>query len=381
MAINDGYIGRYSSDTPARRRSALSIALRVLSALLSILLIGAMVICYITPYVTPDTLGSLTIIGIFTPVIYISVIIMMLVMTIFKRWIFAAALFVVALVGVPNIDKFYNIDFKRPVEKPADRSAITVMSYNVRGFYNDNGERVVDDYVKYLSAKGVPDILCLQEFSSDTTDENPIDSLYRHTYGTFYIHESVESGNVMLRTYSRYPFVKSSQGEISGQDSGTSQWVDVIIKEKDTIRIFNNHLYTMSISEEDSEDIARGKILQDGGRVRSIVKRIADNSTIRAKHADKLHEVLRSTPYRKIVCGDFNDTPMSYVYNTLSKNLNDAFVELGSGNGCTFRPMHNVLRIDYILYSNGIEGQTYEADHSATMSDHLPVIARLKVLR
>jgi endonuclease/exonuclease/phosphatase family metal-dependent hydrolase len=69
---------------------------------------------------------------------------------------------------------------------------------------------------------------------------------------------------------------------------------------------------------------------------------------------------------------------MSYVYNTLADRLNDAFVEAGSGAGCTFRPMHHVLRIDYILYSDGIEIHKYSADHSATMSDHLPVMARFK---
>lgn len=381
MSIDGDYIGRYSNEKPTRRRSAISTILRVLTATLCIALVVAMIICYITPHVTPDKLGSLTIVGIFAPLIYLGVLIMMFVMTIFKRWIFAAVLAVVALFGTPHISQYFNIDFFRSVEKPVDRSSFTIMTYNIRGFYNDDGKRIVGKFVDYLSSKGLPEILCLQEFPRGIEGADLIDTLYKHTFGEYFMYESVESGNVVLRTYSRYPFVADSHGEISGLDTGTSQWVDVIIKEKDTVRIFNNHLYTMSISEEDSEDIARGKILQDGDRVRSIVKRIADNSSIRAKHADMLHKEVKKSPHRNIVCGDFNDTPMSYVYNTLSENLNDAFVELGSGNGCTFRPMHNVLRIDYILYSDGLEGHSYEADHSATMSDHLPVMARLKALR
>lgn len=381
MSLEGDYIGRYSNDRPIRRRSILSIVIRVLTTAICIALIAAMLICYITPHVTPDKLGSLTIVGIFAPLIYLGVIIMMFVMTIMKRWVFAAILAVVAIIGIPNISKYYNIDFMQSVEKPVDRSSFTIMTYNIRGFYDDDGKRIVEDFIDYLDAKGLPDILCLQEFPRNTEGADLIDTLYKNTYGDYYMHESVESGNVVLRTYSRYPFVENSHGEISGHDTGTSQWIDVIIKEKDTVRIFNNHLYTMSISEEDSEDIARGKILQDGDRVRSIVKRIADNSSIRAKHADMLHKEIISSPHRNIVCGDFNDTPMSYVYNTLSDGLNDAFVELGSGNGCTFRPMHNVLRIDYILYSDGLEGQSYEADHEATMSDHLPVMARFKALR
>ena len=372
------YIGRYSRTENTNRVSALGIIARVLVALVCIALTIAMIICYITPHVSPDKMGSLTIVGIFTPVIYMGVIIMMLLMTILKRWVYAGILLVVAIIGVPHISKYYNIDFMRTIDKPADKSSFTIMSYNVRGFYNDDGERVVDEFVEYLASRELPDILCLQEFARDAEGVDLIDTLYRQRFGDYYTHESIEGGNVVLKTYSRYPFLEGSQGEIAGNNSGTSQWMDIVIKEKDTLRIFNNHLYTMSITEEDSEDIARGKILQDGDRVRSIVKRIADNSSIRAKHTNMLHEVINNSPYRKIMCGDFNDTPMSYVYNTLADRLNDAFVEAGSGAGCTFRPMHHVLRIDYILYSDGIEIHKYSADHSATMSDHLPVMARFK---
>ncbi len=372
------YIGRYSRNSAPRRDSALKLIAKGVVALISVALAIAMVICYLTPYISPDSMGSLTIVGIFAPIIYLGVLIMMLITIIIKRWVFAATLFAVAIIGIPHISKYYNIDFMRETEKPTDRSSFTMMSYNVRGFYNDDGERVVDEFVVYLSGRELPEILCLQEFSRDAEGVDLIDTLYRHTFGNYYTYESIEAGNVVLKTYSRYPFVKDSQGEIAGQNSGTSQWVDVVIKEKDTVRIFNNHLYTMSITEEDSEDIARGEILQDGDRVRSIVQRIADNSSIRAKHAEMLHKIIKETPYRHIVCGDFNDTPLSYVYNTLSEELDDAFVEAGSGPGCTFRPMHHVLRIDYILFSGGLEIQSYDSDHSATMSDHLPVEARFK---
>jgi endonuclease/exonuclease/phosphatase (EEP) superfamily protein YafD len=190
----------------------------------------------------------------------------------------------------------------------------------------------------------------------------------------------VEAGSIMLKTYSRFPLIAQSEGNISRLNSGTSAWVDVVVYD-DTVRLFNNHLYTMSISESDSEDISRGTIFQDGNRVRSIVNRIDNNSSIRAKHAEILKEVINSSPYSHIVCGDFNDTPMSYVYNTLSDGLNDAFIEHGTGYRSTFRPMRGVLCIDYILYSDGIKGYSYEADKSATLSDHLPIRAQFKVLK
>ena len=41
----------------------------------------------------------------------------------------------------------------------------------------------------------------------------------------------------------------------------------------------------------------------------------------RADQVDIIKEDIRLSPYPVIVCGDFNDTPVSYTYKTLSKEL------------------------------------------------------------
>ena len=180
----------------------------------------------------------------------------------------------------------------------------------------------------------------------------------------------------MLRTYSRYPIIAS--GSIANTGRGTSQWVDVVIMNNDTVRIFNNHFYTMGITEEDSDDISRGAILSDGDNMMSIVDRIAHNSSVRVNHVDSLRKVIDMTPYRHIVCGDYNDTPGSYVYKNMTANLTDLFTEKGSGFGYTYRPMWGWLRIDYILYSKGFEPLNYYSDSETELSDHLPVAAQFK---
>jgi serine/threonine protein kinase len=215
----------------------------------------------------------------------------------------------------------------------------------------------------------------LQEVQRDARGIDRLDSLFMARYGRNCKSDVVEAGEVVLRTYSRYPIIAS--GSISGAGRGTSQWLDVIVR-NDTLRIFNNHLYTMNISAGDSEDIASGTILNDGGRMRSIVDRIANNSSIRASHVDTLRMVIDNTPYAHVICGDFNDTPMSYVYGELIKGKKDAFVEGGSGFGYTFRPMYGTLRIDYILHSEGLDTKNYSVDTEVTLSDHLPVTARVK---
>mgnify|MGYP002508238419 FL=1 len=135
----------------------------------------------------------------------------------------------------------------------------------------------------------------------------------------------------------------------------------------------------MNISSEDSSDIEHGRILQDGDRMRSIVERIATNSSVRADFVDTLCMVINESPYRRVVCGDFNDTPMSYVYGELIENLVDAFEQCGKGYGYTFRPMYGALRIDYILHSPELETENYMVDDAVELSDHLPIAARIKL--
>lgn len=352
---------------------------------LTISLSVALVISYLTPYISPKTFGSLTIMGHFAPILYILVLICLLLWLIARRWKIAGAVALLLLPGIFHVSQFYNITFMREAEGSAEsKNSLTVVTYNVRGFYNDNGKRVVKDFADYIAQSNsfnkdkvrAADVICLQEFSIDADGVNVIDSLVKSSYKEMYINDVHESENVVLRTYSCYPIVES--GSIAGMGRGTSQWVD-IVREQDTIRIFNNHFYTMSISDDDSDDIAHGKILSDGERMKSIIERVADNSTVRTDHVDTLLKVVAATPYRHIVVGDFNDTPMSYVYNRMTEKLTDLFTEKGSGFGYTYRPMWGWLRIDYVMYSDGLEPLQYKSDTEVVLSDHIPVSAQFDI--
>ena len=385
MARQEQYIGRYSKDGTRRRNSLLGTALYVGFMLLSAALVIALIIAYISPHTSPSSLGSLTIVGIFAPMIYIAVVLCMLLWVVLQRWIFAGVMLVALLPGISDIPKYYKIAFTREVEQTISKKSFKLMSYNVRGLRDDNGDKFLDKLVEWFNTEGVPDILCLQELPSKTEGIETLDTLFSHSFKVYYSYDTTESDDIILRTYSRYPIIKRSCGSISGEGRGTSQWVDIVINSSninsDTIRIFNNHLYTMNISNEDSDHIESGTIFNDSNRIRSIVNRIADNSSIRSQHVDTLCTIIGSTPYRHIVCGDFNDTPMSYTYNTLCEELNDAFVVKGRGYGYTFRPMHSMLRIDYILYSKGFNLESYKAYKDITYSDHLPIATHMTIKR
>ena len=338
----------------------------------------ALLIAYLTPHVAPETFGSLTIVGIFAPILYIGVVICLLCWIVMGRWKIAGVVALLLIPGLFRVSDFYNVVYMRQVEQKPSRGSFTLMSYNVRGFRNDSSSRAVDNHVAYFEAQELADIVCLQEYALDIPNVERIDSLFNARHKRLYTKDVVESGEVVLRTYSRFPIIGS--GSLSGEGRGTSLWVDVIVGKSDTLRVFNNHLHSMNISSEDSSDIEQGKILNDGDRMQSIVDRIAKNSSIRAEYVDTLRTIVEQSPYRNIICGDFNDTPMSYVYGKLKDGYVDAFEQCGGGYGYTFRPMRGTLRIDYILFSPELEAESYTADERNELSDHLPITARIKIL-
>lgn len=374
---------KYNSEpfgTPKRRSndgSAVGALLAIVLFVVTVLLSVVLLIAYLTPHVAPSTFGSLTIVGIFAPILYIGEVICLLCWMIMGRWKIVGVVALLLVPGLFHISDFYNVVYMRQVEQKPSRGSFTLMSYNVRGFRNDSSSRAVDNHVAYFESQELADIVCFQEYALDIPNVERIDSLFNARQNRLYVKDVVESGEVVLRTYSRFPIVGS--GSLSGEGRGTSLWVDVIVGKNDTLRVFNNHLHSMNISSEDSSDIEHGKILNDGDRMQSIVDRIAKNSSIRAEYVDTLRTIVDSSPYCNIICGDFNDTPMSYVYGELKDGYVDAFEQCGSGYGYTFRPMHGTLRIDYILFSQELEAESYLADKSNELSDHLPITARLKI--
>ena len=79
-----------------------------------------------------------------------------------------------------------------------------------------------------------------------------------------------------------------------------------------------------------------------------------------------------------VVCGDLNDTPISYTHHTISKNLTDCFVASGNGPGFTYEKNGMLVRIDYMLCSKNWQPYACTVDKSVDISDHYPVVCWLK---
>ena len=76
-----------------------------------------------------------------------------------------------------------------------------------------------------------------------------------------------------------------------------------------------------------------------------------------------------------MLCGDFNDSPNSFAYRVLSKDMKDTFKEAGIGVGQTYYGPISGLRIDFILTDTDIAVESHEVI-TAKYSDHYPIYSR-----
>ncbi len=275
---------------------------------------------------------------------------------------------------------------KEPKRKPVkrrDRSTFTLMTYNVRYFYGPDGGNSIDS-VMQLIREADPDIICLQEFFPRTASRTvaSVDSLlegYRSIDGRGKEPTSEKPEDQQL-IYTRLKVLDSGH-ILSAEEpvAPSTVWADVVAG-NDTVRLINNHLHSTHINAEDDSYLTGLGYISDtaaDNRVRGIIRRFSRNSIRRADQVDSLVRVIAASPHPVIVCGDFNDPPMSYTYNRLGKGLQDAFCVKGKGYSHTFRGFNNVLRIDYVLLSPTFEVTEYKVQ-DVDFSDHLPVTVQFK---
>lgn len=232
-----------------------------------------------------------------------------------------------------------------------------------------------------------PDILCLQEFYNNSemkqyfnidTVLNVLNTKHYHVEYTSIAHKSNQFG---IATFSKYPIINKGKIIFNTKSNNICIYSDVLI-EKDTVRIYNMHLQSISFSKKDytfigdlqDDDDAKDELENS----KNILRRLKRAFVKRAEQAELIRASIQNCRYKLILCGDFNDTPASYAYYLISKDLKDAFVEKGSGFGRTYAGKFPQFRIDYILHSKDLKCTQF-ARSEETYTDHFPITAYLKI--
>lgn len=366
--------GKRKSDK--RKRSSLwGVLLNAVMALVSVITALCILMIFIGRFVPPEKLWYFSLLGLVSPIIYMVAMVSLLYWIIRWEWRMAAFMFLFVFLGLFQVSLYYKIDVTREYEEPDyGRDNIKVLSYNIRQMRDDKWALTADSIMAFIG-KYSPDIICFQESHSDAESADTIDSLL----GRYHATNSSNVDEQFVRCYSKYRIIRSdSVGGMCGTGSGI--WADMRIG-NDTVRVFNVHLQTTSITSDDKEYIINHRFISDSTRedkMHSIARRLYDNSIMRSRQVDTLHRRIKESPYPVIVCGDFNDVPMSYAYRTVARDLQDTFSEQGHGYAHTFRGFFNMLRIDYVLVDERFETLSYEIPAIAS-SDHYPVFVRLRL--
>jgi endonuclease/exonuclease/phosphatase family metal-dependent hydrolase len=111
---------------------------------------------------------------------------------------------------------------------------------------------------------------------------------------------------------------------------------------------------------------------------KNLIRKLRTAYEKRSTQAHMVQAHIGRSPYPVIVCGDFNDTPTSYTYNTISRGLNDTFKVKGNGLGATYNGKMPFLRIDYIFTDPSIHILKHEVMRT-NISDHFPVCASIEM--
>lgn len=331
----------------------------------------------LSKYIDPNKAVFFAFPGLLFPIFYVAGTFLALYWLV--RWkVYAAAMALVLILCVGDAGLFYKVDLRRHYsdDKPG-KGELVVMSYNVMGLSQSyGGEEDVQRLVAELVRGNNVDILCMQEFPGTAARVRSLNSAlpelrYRHVVPYF-----SDNDDLALAIYSRYPILETG---IVGEGQVRTIYADVRIH-RDTLRVVNNHLQSTTISGNDVDFMKRKLRVEDTGgeeRMRGILRKLADNYRKRAPQARRIESFAKGSPYQTVICGDFNDTPVSYTTYRISRHMQDAFVKKGRGATGTYNGFFNMFRIDYILASKGLEINNYYA-FDEVYSDHNPVAASIE---
>jgi endonuclease/exonuclease/phosphatase family metal-dependent hydrolase len=318
------------------------------------LLAALLLVSYLSYFISPNTFSLISFISLGIPVL----IILNMVFGIYwliklKKQFFLSA--IVLLIGFQYVNNFFQFNEKKILLT----SDTKVMSYNVRMFnlYNWIPKENIDQQLFDFINDKQPDILCIQEF-------HPTEKLnFKYPYN--YIKIRKQQNRFGHAIFSKYKIINS--GSLNFSNSSNNAIFADIVKNNDTLRVYNVHLESLKINPKEEE------LTQENSE--KFRKRVENAFKIQANQVTLIKKHMNEVSYKSIICGDFNNTAYSWVYSELKENKNDAFEIAGSGFGKTY-DFQFPLRIDFILVDENITINNFKT-YKNKFSDHYPIMARI----
>ena len=349
------------------------LAINVLVALL-------MVLCAFSSYISPYTFPVLSCAGLAFPIF------LLLNFLFFAFWLFfnrryALLPLVVMFVCIGQIRAFLPVNISM---KQVPDDAIKILSYNVMSYdsHQPHTEESPNEIVRYIQNSNA-DIVCLQEASFNNSNSKKFlsEKVFRKalsTYPYFSFHKEKGSGWVCL---SRFPILSTRSIPYESVGNGTVAYELKV--GNDTLLLVNNHLESNKLSIDDRAAYRDMIIAPKEDKVKTtsklLIGKVADAVSIRASQADSVAKFIQDSKHKYVVvCGDFNDSSLSYAHRVIGKGLNDAFIDTGNGLGVSYNRYGFYFRIDHIMASENLDLFNCTVDNSIKTSDHYPIWCYIK---
>ncbi len=265
------------------------------------------------------------------------------------------------------------------VEKEVDNASggirgVKLLTYNVDRFaYKkkcSSREERRDSIFAFLRRQDA-DIICLQEFF--TPDPSRIRSyVKKHLpgYGVEYYVMKCGRGYSGNLTLSR--FAARSKGKILFDESrNLAFYSDYSLPSGERFCVYNCHFESYAISLSNIWKSLTG----DKEQLQSTEDKYRKSLSRRPRQVNAVLEHIEECPVEALVCGDFNDNPMSYTYHRISRGRKDTFVEAGSGFGASYAAFWPMLRIDYVFVPKAWTPLVHKTQR-IKYSDHYPILTR-----
>ena len=277
---------------------------------------------------------------------------------------------------------------------------IRIMDWNVAQFdvMNYRKDKTIHNKMIDLINKYQPDIACFQEMVAGDSVVDLNNSYYKkysfysivdfelalHFPDEYYSYNWKENylayQHFGVIIFSKFPIISRHTITTYPNDyNSIFQYVD-IVKKSDTFRVFNIHLQSLKFSDVNLEYINNPSVEsnEDIKKSKNIISKFKVGFLNRKIQADRIREELDKSPYPVIICGDFNDLPNSYAYETIGRGLQNAFEEKGYGIGRTFSAIAPTLRIDNIFVDKRYRIDQFVRE-AVKLSDHFPIVTDIEL--
>lgn len=317
-----------------------------------------LLLSYILPFVPPKAFAFLSVLSLAVPFLMLVNMVFALYWLLKLKRQFLLSIVIVGI-GYFYLGSFYKVSSATDIES---ENNLSIMSYNVRLFniYEWIEDTDVETEISNLIQTQDPDILSLQEYRPGTKKVNL--SAYTHQY----VELAGDKRQFGQAIFSKYPIVKS--GSITFPNTPNNAIFADIVKDKDTVRVYNIHLQSLRINTK-----VEALKQQDSER---LFKSVGSAFTTQQYQTEMFLKHKNTCKYKMIITGDFNNTAYSYVYRNIKGDLIDTFKEAGHGFGRTYDFKFFPVRIDFILADERFTVNGFNTLNEL-YSDHYPIIAKL----